>query len=261
MAANKDLKEFYDSVYKKGEKTHYSKLILGGTITEEKRKILKALSWRGKRVLDVGCGTGELANLIAEAGAKEVIGIDYSSEAINLAKRRYQRVNLSYDCIDVDNLKGTFDVITLAGVLEHIDKPLSLLKKLKQMLRPDGSIIVTCPNWSNPRGYILLALKELFDAKITLADIHYFTPTEFESWATDLEMALEWDNIEHDWGHGSKLITDFKKRLPSVLKDFKDVSPTRIDSFLSWLAVHVPTLERKQKMNGAVGFYHFTLKR
>ncbi len=257
MTENKDLKAFYDAVYRKGENGHYSKLLLGGKITEEKRKILKVVSWKGKRVLDIGCGTGELAYLIAKKGVKEVLGVDYSNEAIAIAQETYQQKNLRYECVDVSSIKDSFDVITLVGVLEHIDEPFVLLKKLKALLKPKGSIIVTCPNWSNPRGYILLALKHLFDAKITLADIHYFTPVEFQVWAKELKMSLVWDTIEHDWGHGKKLVADLRKRLPNVLKDHSTVSLRHIESLITWVDEHVSALEKTQKMNGATGFYHF----
>jgi len=140
MLKNKDLKVFYDGVYKKGERTHYSKFIDGGSMTEEKRKILGALSWKGKRVLDVGCGTGELAYLISKGGALEVTGVDYSAEAITIAKINYQGVNLNYQCQDINKIGDKFDVITLAGVLEHIDKPFVLLQRLVKMLHPKGSL-------------------------------------------------------------------------------------------------------------------------
>ncbi|MFA6536525.1 MAG: class I SAM-dependent methyltransferase [Candidatus Paceibacterota bacterium] len=256
---NSKLKNFYDKVYLKGEKKHYSKLLLGDKITEEKKAILGEVSWSGKKVLDVGCGTGELAFLVAKEGAEKVVAIDYSASAIEVANANYHSDNLAYRCEDINKISGSFDVITVVGVLEHIDDPLKLLKKLKKMLAPKGSIIVTCPNWSNPRGYILLALKDLFDAEITLADIHYFTPVEFEKWSKLLKMFLSWKTLEHDWGHGKKLIKDFTRRLPNVLKPLKGASKTGIDTFIKWLDSHVSELEGELKHNGATGFYHFRL--
>lgn len=257
---NKDLQEFYDRVYVRGERKHYSKLLLGDRITEEKMAILGAIYWRGKAVLDVGCGTGELAYLVAKKGAKKVVGIDYSKAAIDVAKTSYQSSGLSYLCEDISKISGTFDVITVVGVLEHIDEPLKLLQKLKKMLAPKGSIIVTCPNWSNPRGYMLLALKDIFGAKITLADIHYLTPVEFEKWARLLKMSLSWKTLEHDWGHGKKLVKDFARRLPKVLKPLKGISKSGTDNFIEWLDGHVEALEGELKHNGATGLYHLRLR-
>jgi len=255
---NHDLKKFYDGVYQRGEKGHYSKLLFGGKITEEKREILKSMNWKGKRVLDVGCGTGELAFLIGSRGAKEVIGIDYSYSAIHIAKQSYKLPELVYKCMDVRNVTGQFDVITLVGILEHIDKPEELLIKAKRLLKKGGSIIVTCPNWSNPRGYILQTLRHLFSAKITLVDIHYFTPIFFQKMAAKTGMKLSWKTIEQDWGHGGKMIKDFRKRLPNVLKDIACAGKDKnISDFIDWLDHMALPLEKNQKWSGATGFYHF----
>ncbi|MEK7083487.1 MAG: class I SAM-dependent methyltransferase, partial [Patescibacteria group bacterium] len=151
---NKNLAPFYNSVYKKGERKHYTSILLSGDkVPPAKAEVIKEVSWKGKIVLDAGCGTGELAYLIAKKGAKQVIGVDYSQEAIALAERTYRMPNLKFICNDIDSIKGRFDVITTLGTIEHTDDPLSVLKRLKNMLMQKGSLIVTCPNWVNPRGY------------------------------------------------------------------------------------------------------------
>jgi len=254
---NNELKKFYDGVYKKGERSHYTKLILGKSISEEKVSVLKEINWNNKKVLDVGCGTGELAYLISQKKAKYVKGIDYSPVAIELANKNYKANNLEYQCVDIDNIDGEYDVILLVGVLEHIDDPVKLLRRLKGLLKKGGSLLVTCPNWSNVRGHVLMTLKHLFNAKITLADIHHFTPVQFEHWARDLKMKLKWRTIEQSWGHGEKMITDFRRRLPNVLKPlFKKISDTEIENLITWLEKDIITLETDFKHSGAVGLYH-----
>jgi 2-polyprenyl-3-methyl-5-hydroxy-6-metoxy-1,4-benzoquinol methylase len=258
---NKDLENFYDRVYRKGEKKHYTKLITQGKLklTFEKNEILNSISWKNKRVLDIGCGTGELAYLLSQQGTKSVIGVDFSREAIDRATESYSRENLSYLRADVSSVKGIFDVILLVGTLEHVDDPLSFLRWAKKKLAPGGSIIVTCPNWSNPRGYILLTLKELFGLKITLADIHYFTPVEFQGFSKKLNMKLVWKTFEQEWAHGDKMINDFKKRLPNIFADVPQKEHTaRIQAFITWLDTHVIPLEGNQESSGAVGFYRLT---
>ena len=258
---NKDLATFYNSVYKKGEKKHYTSLLLSGDkVPPAKAEVIKEISWKDKTVLDAGCGTGELVYLIAKKGAKLVLGIDYSKEAIDVAQKTYREKNLSFACTDIKRLKGKkFDVITTLGTLEHVDDPLAVLKKLKNMLNPGGSLIVTCPNWVNPRGYMLQMLAQLFDAKITLADIHFFTPIEFEIWAKKLGMDLKWKTVEQEWGHGEKCISDFKRRLLNVVRDSKlPTDQKRIDRFIKWLDAHMVPLEKNTAYGGAVGLYHLT---
>lgn len=256
---NKDLKKFYDGVYVRGEAHHYTKLRLAGkNLAADRAAVLEELSWKGKAVLDVGCGTGETAYHIARREAARVVGLDYSQEAIAAARRTYARENLFFEKKDIRDVKGKFDVIVTMGTLEHMDDPLTLLKKFRAMLNPGGSIIVTSPNWSNPRGYILLTLWFLFRSRITLADLHYFTPVEFIGWAKKLGMTLAWRTVDQDWAHGEKLVRDFMRRLPNVARDSKfPTTQKRIEEFIHWIKTHIIPLERDMAHTGALGVYHF----
>lgn len=257
---NKDLKTFYDRVYAKGESHHYTKLRLAknGVLAADRAAALAELDWRGKSVLDIGCGTGETAHLVARRGAARVLGIDYAPGAIAVAEKNYRAPNLSFAVRDVRDVRGKFDAILSMGTLEHIDDPLGLLKKCKSMLRPGGSLIITSPNWSNPRGYILLTLFYLFRAKITLVDLHYFTPVEFAAWAKKLDMALTWRTVDQDWAHGEKLVADLKRRLPNVSRDSRLPTDTkRIKEFVRWIETHILPLEKDMPHTGAIGVYHF----
>ncbi|MFY9462921.1 MAG: class I SAM-dependent methyltransferase, partial [Candidatus Sungiibacteriota bacterium] len=227
---NRELKKFYNRVYVKGESHHYTKLRLAGkNLASDRAAVIAELSWKGKTVLDIGCGTGETAYLIAKKAARRVVGLDYSAEAIAVATAAYQQVNLFFEKKDIKDMKEKFDVIITMGTLEHIDDPLALLKKCKSMLNPGGSIIITSPNWSNPRGYMLLTLWFLFHARITLVDLHYFTPIEFIGWAKKLGMILQWRTVDQDWAHGKKLVADLTRRLPNVARDSKlPTTPARI---------------------------------
>ena len=149
-------------------------------------------------------------------------------------------------------------MIVSAGTLEHTEEPYSILKKLKSLLNPGGSLIITVPNWINPRGYILMTLKYLLKARITLADLHYFTPYEFENWAKKLKMKLTWKTFEHDWSGGEKLIKDMERRLPKVLADsiFPEAQKN-VDDFMAWLKNHAKTFPPDKKFGGAVAIYHF----
>ena len=259
---NKDLAAFYNSVYKKGEKKHYTSLLLSGDkVPPAKAEVIKEISWKGKTVLDAGCGTGELPYLIAKRGAKRVIGVDYSQEAIRVAQETYQLPNLQFVCDDITHIKGKFDVIITLGTIEHVDDPFGVLKQLKKMLTPNGSLIVTCPNWTNPRGYMLLTLKHLFNAAITLADIHYLTPIEFQEWAKKLQMQLTYKTVEQEWAHGKKCITDFERRLPNIARDsalHTDIK--KILNHINWLETHMVPIEKNTKDGGAVGLYHFNMR-
>ena len=127
---NKNLKKFYDGVYKKGERKHFTTLVTTETLTEETNEVLKELNWKSKKVLDFGCGTGFFAYKAAKKGAN-ILGVDFSKEAINIAQKKYSNPNLRYEHIDVNKINDKFDVIVSIGTLEHMDNPLQILKLFK----------------------------------------------------------------------------------------------------------------------------------
>ena len=260
MKKNADLISFYDNVYRKGENKHYTKLLFK-TKTKlpiDEHEVLHALNWENKTVLDVGCGTGLMADVIAKAGAKRVVAIDFSPDAIKTAQEAHKHPNLLYKVENVKKHKDLYDIVISLGTLEHMDKPFEILKLLKKHLNPGGTILITSPNWSNPRGHILQTLRFLFNAPITLADLHYLTPIEFENWAKKLNMKLSWKTFDFEWAQGEKLIKDFTRRLPNVLRDMgvknkeKDVA-----NFIKWIKDHVLTLRHDDAWSGATGLYIF----
>ena len=242
MNKNKNLKQFYNRVYVKGEKKHFTIKRETASLSEIK-EVLKQISWKGKKVLDVGCGTGLFAYNAAKRGAF-VLGIDFSTEAIDIANSQYTHKNLKFQSMDVNEIKEKFDVIVSNGTLEHMDDPLKSLKLFKKHLTKNGCIITTSPNWSNPRGYMLMPLLLLFNAPITLADLHYFTPIDFKNFSKQLGMSLSW------------------KTLPNVLRDSNLPNKKKnIDLLIKWIQNNINKLNHDLPHSGATGLYKLTIKK
>jgi len=247
---NKDLMKFYNKTFKKKDRIRQ---------TSEFEEVLKETTWRDKTILDVGCGTGKFAYIIAAKKGAKVLGVDYSKTAIESARRKYSHHNLTFKHLDITRqITGKYDVIVSIGTLEHFDKPFKMLQIFKKHLNKGGIIIITSPNWSNPRGYILMCLYYLFNAPVTLADLHYFTPIDFMNWAKKLQMQLKWRTIEKSWAHGEQLIDDFRKRLPNVLSDTNLPNHKHgIKNFLTWLNEKIIPLDNSLSHSGAIGLYTF----
>ena len=259
MRKNKELETFYQSVYLKGEKKHFTPFVTKGTTSTEAKEVIKEMKWKGKRVLDVGCGTGNFAREIAKKDAKYVLGIDYADEAIKIAEKNNKEKNLKFKKLDVIKLDEKFDIIVSIGTIEHMDNPIKIIKKLKSCLNKNGKIILTTPNWTNPRGYVLMTLYFLFNAPITLADLHYLTPNEHLKMAKKLNMKLKWRTIEASWGNGKIMIKDFEKRIPNILKDMnKKIDKKQIKLFLKWLKDNVSDMNNSLPQNGAIGLYVYS---
>jgi SAM-dependent methyltransferase len=85
------------------------------------------------RVLDIGCGHGEVANSMAETGAN-VTGVDLNPDKIRRAAARYTRPNLCFVVGDATRAlpDGTYDVVVLSNVLEHLDDRVGTLLQVRK---------------------------------------------------------------------------------------------------------------------------------
>lgn len=108
-------------------------------------KILKPLNNKGK-LLDAGCGDGYFLSLMRELGF-DVYGFDFSRIAIDYAKQIHKLKNVLVCPWDkVPNDWRGFSIITALEVLEHLDKPLEFLSRMKDLLTIGGCLIVSVPN-------------------------------------------------------------------------------------------------------------------
>jgi len=227
---NKELKEKYNKVFKSGSDTFFT-----CNVFHEAWSIVGQHDWTGLRVLDIGCGEGMLPAMIAHAGAKEVVGVDYSKEAIDNANIKFNIDNLSFVCGDYKDIKGNFDIVTMQGVLEHLDEPWKELKNIADnYLGEDGMIITSSPSFLNPRGYVWMTLQKLFDVPMSLTDLHYICPFDVEYFCEEFGYGLEYVSIHQDWGSGETMIRDFNKRLRNALSDV-DIDNSGVDNLLEWL--------------------------
>ncbi len=99
-------------------------------------------------VLDVGCGNAsELGTHLAEFGL-DYTGIDLHEPSIKAARQIAGLLpNAKFECVKVEELSGgPFDVIILSEVLEHLERPVALLRNSLIHLAPEGIVVVTVPN-------------------------------------------------------------------------------------------------------------------
>ena len=115
----------------------------------------------GKSALDVGCGAGLLAEPLARLGAT-VTGIDAAPEVIAVAREHAagQGLEIDYRVGDVQQLAGTFDLVTSMEVIEHVADPAAFLKALAARLAPGGLLILSTPNATGWSRLLLITVAE-----------------------------------------------------------------------------------------------------
>jgi SAM-dependent methyltransferase len=150
------VKQAYDNATDKYlEKAYKISSVLGGNITEDEIGIGYANSMlefieknfsdlpSNPSVLDIGCGTGYLLHKLESKGW-EVQGIEPGKPAL-FGSEKY-KIPIINDFFPSNKLNGKFDVVICSLVLEHIIDPADFIRKIKQVLKENGTVVIGVPN-------------------------------------------------------------------------------------------------------------------
>lgn len=118
---------------------------------DEVSGIVTSMIPTGARVLEVGCGTGSLSQLVRETCRADVVGIEPDPARAQRAAARGLKVHVDLLTRELIREIGSFDVVLFADVLEHLSNPHAMLLLSREALRAGGAVIVSVPNvahWS-----------------------------------------------------------------------------------------------------------------
>ncbi|MDX2411694.1 MAG: bifunctional 2-polyprenyl-6-hydroxyphenol methylase/3-demethylubiquinol 3-O-methyltransferase UbiG [Woeseiaceae bacterium] len=147
----------------------------------------------GRKVLDIGCGGGILAEAMAAAGAT-VTGLDMAEKPLAVA-----RLHQIESGLDVDYQQGTaeelaskeagrYDVVTCLEMLEHVPEPSQVIASACQLVRPGGDVFFSTIN-RTPKSFMFAIVGAEYVLKMLPAGTHeyqkFIRPSELESWARD----------------------------------------------------------------------------
>ncbi len=160
--------------------------------------IQEHVSISGKKVLDVGCGGGILAESMAVAGA-QAKGIDLSEKALKVADLHSLEsgVQVKYEYISAEDLAkkeaGQYDVVTCMEMLEHVPDPLSIIKSCAALVKPGGKVFFSTLN-RNPKSYLFAIIGAEYILRILPKGTHdykkFIKPSELNEFIREAGLEL-----------------------------------------------------------------------
>lgn len=142
-----------------------------------------------RRVLDVGCGGGILAESMAQKGA-EVTGIDLAEKPLTVARLHSLEsgVKVDYQCVAVETLAerepGSFDVVTCMEMLEHVPDPASVVRACAALVKPGGYVFLSTLN-RNLKSFMQAIVAAEFVLRLLPRGTH-----DYENFIRPSELAL-----------------------------------------------------------------------
>ncbi|GKX56000.1 ubiquinone biosynthesis O-methyltransferase [Leminorella grimontii] len=146
----------------------------------------------GKRVLDVGCGGGILAESMAKEGAK-VTGLDMGSEPLSVARLHALESGVEVEYIQqtVESLaqerSGQYDVVTCMEMLEHVPNPASVVNACALLVKPGGQVFFSTIN-RNAKAWLMLVVGAEYVMRMVPKGTHdadkFIKPSELIDWVS-----------------------------------------------------------------------------
>ncbi|MFT2091151.1 bifunctional 2-polyprenyl-6-hydroxyphenol methylase/3-demethylubiquinol 3-O-methyltransferase UbiG [Paraglaciecola sp. 2405UD69-4] len=157
------------------------------------------LGLNGKKVLDVGCGGGILAESMAKHGA-DVTGIDMGEAPLEVARLHGLESQLSVDYQQTtaeefaDKHPAEFDVVTCMEMLEHVPDPSSVVNACYKMVKPGGHVFFSTLN-RNIKSYLLAILGAEYILGLVPKGTHqhdkFIKPSELIGWIDDTQLVVK----------------------------------------------------------------------
>ena len=195
--------------------------------TGKRNDVLRLISDKAEKVLDIGCSTGTLGESIKQRRYVEVVGVELDEQMAKIARTRLDYVLLGdIEKINLEDhfLDGYFDCIIFADVLEHLKEPWEVLKNTTRVLNDGGVVIASIPNVRHYTTIIRLVLKGYWPYEERgIHDrnhLRFFTLKNIEEIFTKAKLGII--RIERNYRIGRlQKLCGFVKRLPlPSIRDF-----------------------------------------
>lgn len=134
------------------------------------------------RVLEVGCGSGDFLRGVQEASGWPAFGTDWSSYAIELARRQPGLQLFCGELAAAAFPSEHFDIVFVRNVLEHVPEPVALIREVRRLLCPGGLLVLLVPNGYTEIAPFAAANRRGAVAKDVQGHLNFFTPVCLRDW-------------------------------------------------------------------------------
>jgi SAM-dependent methyltransferase len=157
--------------------------------------------WRGRRVLELGCGDGDAAHYLLQAGARAVTGVDRSARAVDAARARFRAANLEFRTCDYASLEledRSFDVVCVPAGADAA-RQARVLEECRRVLTREGALVLCAPSADRAEGRGGVSFHELGDrlgalfSRVRMAGITPFVGFSLVEYGDDSGEVLEID--------------------------------------------------------------------
>lgn len=152
-----------------------------------------------RKVIDVGCGGGILAESLAQRGA-QVTGIDMGEAPLAVARLHALEsgVELTYEQITAEDkaaqMSEAFDVVTCMEMLEHVPNPAAIVQACATLVKPGGHVFFSTLN-RNPKSYLFAVIGAEYLLRLLPKGTHdyakFITPAELSQFIRNAGMTVE----------------------------------------------------------------------
>lgn len=199
------------------------RLTLKGIVTEAAERYNVEI--KDKIVLDLGCADGSISIGYLDYGAKHIIGVDIDPVAIAKAQEKYTTDKSEFHLSSVESIPledNSVDTILCYDVFEHVEKPETILKEVRRVLKPGGQMLVATWGWKHPFAphlwstmpvpwaHVFVSEKTLLRTCQRVYESDWYTPTYHDY---DEDGNLKVDKYKYD-----KIPTDYLNKY--LVKDF-----------------------------------------
>lgn len=125
----------------------------------------------GKKILDVGCFTGEFLELMEAKGALGY-GTELQTDAVKIAQIKFPKRIIVADINTKNFPKLKFDIVTCLGLIEHVTDPVALMASAHKILKPGGLLVIQTPDAGSALAKLL---GSLWPPLVPLEHIHVFS--------------------------------------------------------------------------------------